>query len=108
MPTDYVQWAAATIITIIAVARITKLITEDNWPPAQWARDKWFDLFAPESAWRELVICPFCAAPYIAAIDLTVAYFTNMHPLWWAFNIWLTVSYLAAIVVSRDIPAEDR
>lgn len=108
MPTDYMQYAVAAIVTVIAVARVTKLITEDTWPPAQWGRDRWFDMFGPTSGWRELVICPFCTAPYVAAIDLAVAYFTDMHPIWWAVNIWLAVSYLAAIVVARDIPAEDR
>ena len=95
-------WVAATLVAVLSTARLTKLLTEDNWPPARWVRDKWIARF--QGDWGELVTCPFCAAPYIAAGVLAWGWFTEFQWAWWAFNGWLAVAYVAAIVVARDIP----
>lgn len=92
---------AAAAVTIVAVARLTRLIVFDTYPPAAWVRNKWRD-FTGESDWSKLVDCPYCAAPYLAAGVLAWGYFTDWQVAWWAFCIWLSVSYLAAILVVFD------
>jgi len=45
---------------------------------------------------------PFLHGSHIAAITLLIGYFSDLHFLWWAFFGWLSVSYLAAMLVARD------
>jgi len=103
VPEDALTWAAAALVAVLAVARLTKLLTEDTWPPAAWLRGKWVDRFN-DSSWAELFICPFCMAPWVAVLVLATGWISDLHPAWWAFNGWLAVSYVAAIVVAYDIP----
>lgn len=106
VPTDVAGWVAVTLVTVLATARVTKLLTEDSWPPAAWLRDRWWGLFAEDSAWRELFVCPFCMAPYVAAAVMAAGWFSDGNIVWWAVCGWLSVSYVAAMVVARDIPPE--
>lgn len=101
MPTDTWTWIAATVVAVLGTARLTRLITEDEWPPAQWVRDKWVAK-TNGSGWEMLFLCPFCMAPYIAVFTLLSGYLSDLHFLWWAFFGWLSVSYLAASYVARD------
>jgi hypothetical protein len=94
---------AAAFVGVIAVARATRLITQDSWPPAVKARAAWSNLVR-HGAWAELVECPFCAAPYLAAADLLWAVWSGLDWLWWVANVWAAGSYLASIVVVRDEP----
>lgn len=101
MPTDTWTWIAATVVAVLGTARLTRLVTEDEWPPAQWLRDRWVAR-TNGSGWEMLFLCPFCMAPYIAAATMLAGYFSDLHFLWWAFFGWLSVSYLAASYVARD------
>lgn len=76
-------------------------MTEDEWPPVQWVRNKWIAV-TNGSGWELLFLCPYCMAPYIAAATLITGWWSDLHFLWWAFFGWLSVSYLSAIVVAFD------
>ena len=103
MPTDIATWIAASLVAVLSVGRLARLLTEDTWPPAVWIRSRWVGWTAG-TGWDELFVCPFCMAPWVAVFVLGAGYFSDLHFLWWAFNGWLAVSYVAAMIVARDIP----
>jgi hypothetical protein len=104
----------------VAVARATRLVTSDKYPPAVWVRVHWINFAGSRDRmhdWAELAECPFCFAPYAAAVDLTWAVWSgaagdpgmwSWGGWWWLVNVWAAVSYVAAMIVVRDEPpAED-
>ena len=101
MPEDVATWIAAALVAVLGTARLTRLLTEDDWPPVQWFRNKWIAV-TNGSGWESLFLCPFCMAPYIAAFCLLTGWLSGLHFVWWAFFGWLAVSYLAAMVVVKD------
>lgn len=92
---------AAFVIGVVSVARLTRLITQDTYPPVVWLRVWWEDL-TDGTGWEKLATCPWCAAPYIAAAIGAWGWLTDFQTAWWVVNIWLAGSYLAAMVVIRD------
>ena len=107
-------YLAAFLLGVVAVGRATRLVTSDAYPPMAWWRDKWDNLTANRGyTWQPLFTCPFCFAPYAAAIDLAWVAVAGVEPdgfwswAWWLTNIWAAGSYLAAIVVVYDEPAEE-
>lgn len=112
MTHDPVTLVAAVLVGTLAVARCTRLVTSDEWPPVLWVRMRWLTWAANGRAWRQgwadLLTCPFCFAPYAAAGDLTLAWVSDLATWWWLLNLWAAVAYVAAMVVARDEPpAED-
>lgn len=107
--------ATALIVGTLAVARATRLATSDAYPPAVWVRVKWLNL-THNGKWSPLLTCPFCFAPYAAAIDLAWALAVDLTAFpdawsagwwWWVVNLWAAVSYVAAMIVVRDEPPEE-
>lgn len=116
----------AAVVGMIAVARATRLITSDAYPPARALRVWWWNQTAGKGGWRAgwamLLVdpddpegsgCPFCFAPYAAALDLGWALWAGAPAgggwgtwagWWWAVNVWAAGSYLAAMLVARDEP----
>lgn len=107
----------AALVGTVAVARAVRLITSDAYPPMEWVRLWWVNHTEVKGGWREgwapLLTCPFCAAPYAAAVDLTWAVLARHGLLtgtgtwgiaWWLVNGWAAVSYAAAMLVVRDEP----
>lgn len=92
---------AAAIIGILSIARLTRLLTQDTFPPAVWFRIKW-DTITKEGAWAMLAHCHFCLAPWIAIPIGAWALLSDFHWSWWLFNGWLAVAYLASMVVHFD------
>lgn len=107
---DPLTLLAAFVVGFIAIGRAARLATHDDWPPGRWLRN-WWVTHAGES-WGPLWLCPFCWAPYAAAIDLVWAVLSNLDAhrfwgaSWWIINVWAALSYLAAILVARDEPEE--
>lgn len=105
--------AAAVLIGTLAVARATRLATEDSFPPIERLRAYWFRVVREE--WQPLLQCAFCFAPYAAAVDLTWGWTSHSElgahsptsTAWWVVNLWAASSYAAAMIVARDTP-EDR
>lgn len=97
-------------VGVLSVARFTRLVTHDTWPPFEWLRPR---VAAKLGGWAELVVCPFCAAPYLMAGQMV--WFGLLYDLaglhsdaftwgWLVPNLWFALSYLAAIVVAYDQP----
>jgi hypothetical protein len=101
--TDPWVLAAAAVIGTLAVARATRLVTHDTWPPMLRVR-AWWGSLVHHGPWVDLVECPFCFAPYAAAVDLLWAVWSGLDWVWWVVNVWAAFSYLAAIVVAYDEP----
>ena len=95
------------IIGTISVARTARLITHDTFPPIEWARPR---IAAKLGKWQDLVVCPFCIAPYLMAgqiIWFSALYHTSAFDYWWLLpNLWWTASYASAIIVAYDQPEE--
>lgn len=98
-------WVALAIL-VIGTARIVRLIAFDAYPPAAWLRVKWDDA-THQSDWNKLLHCAYCLAPWVAILNL-IAYELTLNlgeaylSAWYLANLWLTVSYLAAILVAYD------
>lgn len=96
-----VEWIIAFLVGTVAVARLTRLVVFDQYPPAAWLRSKW-DSWTNTSMWNPLLHCGYCTAPWIAAPWLAWGWFTDLQAAWWLASLWLAGSYLAAIVVVHD------
>ena len=109
----------AFLLAVVGTARATRLVVHDSWPPAEAFRVWWTNQTEVKGGWRRdwsvLVTCPFCASPYIAAVVLGSGIIagvwdpdlSTLAGWWWVLAAWATVSYLAAMLVLRDEPAED-
>lgn len=101
--------AAAALIAVLAVGRAARLLTHDDFPPAERLRSWWL---VHTGDWGPLFNCPFCMAPYLAAGDLAWVLIAGVHPddfwsnAWWVVNAWAALSYAAAILVAYDEPPE--
>jgi hypothetical protein len=108
--TDSSPWLllVAAVVSVLAVARFTRLLVHDDFPPALWLRQAYTDA-VPEQ-WAGLVTCPFCLAPWLELVSLLWAWFGGLDlttlagALWWLTHTWFALSYLAAMVVVRDQP----
>jgi len=92
---------AAVIVGTLSIARLTRLITQDTFPPAVWLRIKWDDA-TEGSGWNSLLHCHWCIAPWITLPIGLWGWLTNLQPAWWVFNAWLAVAYIASMIVERD------
>ena len=120
--TDPLTLTAAFILGTIAVARATRLATSDGYPPAIAVRRWWWNQTIAKGDWRagwaKLLVghhpedpgCPFCFAPYAAAVNLAwvlaagVGWDGFWSQAWWVVNLWAAGSYLSAAFVVRDEP----
>jgi hypothetical protein len=100
--TDPLIIAAAVAVGLLSVARITRLIVDDDFPPVAWMRREY--MARTSASWATLPTCAFCVAPYVGAVGLAWALASDLNPAWWVFNGWLAGSYLASMIVVRDTP----
>lgn len=99
------------VIGVLATARLTKLIVEDDWPPTMWFREWYIVKLTKGNGWAKLVECVFCVAPWVALVNVGLAWLSfdgdGSLDWWWLIpNLWLATSYAAAMTVARDIPPE--
>lgn len=99
-------WAAAFVIGSLAVARVTRLIVDDDFPPTMWLRRTYVS--HTSEAWGKLVECPFCFSFWLAAADTGWAFGTKLHWTWWLVNLIFAGAYVAAMVTVRDLPPDQR
>ena len=95
----------AFVIGSVSVARMTRLVVDDDMPMFMWFREWW--ITHTNDAWGILVTCPFCVSVWLAAADTAWAFGSDLHWTWWFFNLFLAGAYLAAMINVRDIPPED-
>jgi hypothetical protein len=91
---------AAVIVGVLSTARLTRLVTEDSWPPVVWLRMQW-DRITDHGPWYDLVDCPWCLAPWLVAPNLILAVVTDLHPAWWIINGWLAASLATSWVAIK-------
>lgn len=91
------------IVATLGTARITKLLVEDTFPPAARLRALWVRAFQ-DSPWVDLFLCAFCMSVWVAAANVAAGWLSDWHTVWWLVNGWLSVAYLAGIIIARDIP----
>ena len=103
---DIPVWVAV-LIGIVSTARMTRLITHDDFPPVEAVRNWW--VRHTNDSWGSLILCPFCLAPYLTAVQIT--WFLLLWDEGWLFtwfwllpHAWWAVSYVVAIIVSYDQP----
>lgn len=102
-------YAVAALLVVVTAARLTRLITQDAYPPVAWLRAKWDDA-TDGSDWNIMLHCHWCLAPWLTLPMLALAYFAlvghrpDFHPwhLVWLFAAWMTLSYLASWLVNND------
>jgi len=99
---EAVDFLVTALVTIGAVARVTRLITRDRFPfgPVRdWALTRY-----GEHGWLpELLHCPWCTGVWISLPGALSAYFWH-DQLWWQLAAgFLALSFLAsALVVLTD------
>lgn len=105
------EWVVAAVIAVLSVARTARLLIFDDFPPVMWARIRvraWVK--NEDSKWLGLLDCPFCMGPYLAAGMGVWAWLAwtgdTFHWTWWVINGWWAASYVAAMIVAYDEPAE--
>lgn len=94
-------WVAAFVLSVVASARITRLVVFDHWPPAVWFRMKW-DQWTNDGPWSFLVHCGYCFNVWAALAVVGSGWLSDWHTAWWLVTGWLSVSYLGAVFVAFD------
>ena len=96
----------AFLVGVVATARATRLLAQDHWPPVIRLRNWWIGKVPLD--WGILVECPFCLSPWLGLPNVLLAWASGLAWWWWVPNLWFAGAYLAAIVVVRDEPEDDR
>lgn len=107
---EHLTLLAAFLLGTLGVARATRLVVADTWPPMVWLRLRWATWTAQterREGWEPLLSCPWCASPWLAAGSLTWAYLADLPTAWWLVHLWLAGSMLAGMIVLRDEPPEE-
>ena len=89
------------VLGVLSTARLTRLVTQDTFPPIVWFRMKWDDL-TDDGPWSKLVHCHWCMAPWLTIPVGLWGWLTNLQTAWWVFNGWLAAAYVASMIVERD------
>lgn len=94
----------------VGVARLTRIIVHDSYPPAVWWRKVW-ERITNGGPWNLLFTCPWCLAPWLALVCILWWWvLIPLHPAWmfawWAWWGMLAVGYAATMIYVRDEPSE--
>lgn len=113
-PELVVVLAAAAVLAALATARVARLLIYDAFPPVEWARLRYITWANRKgentyrAKWAVLATCPYCLAPYLAAINLGWALASGLDwtapwgAAWWLCNALAALAYVAAIIVAYD------
>lgn len=94
-------WFFAAVLTVLASARLARLIVFDVFPPVVWLRER-FLIRTGGTAWEKLATCHYCLTFWTTSSIVGVGYVTGLAWWWWMIVASLGLSYAAAIVVSYD------
>jgi hypothetical protein len=107
-------WVAVALVTVVSVARITRLLVADKFPPIKYLRDI-YEERTDGTGWQWLALCGYCVAPWVTLVVLGTGLWAGIYSqytersydnvgftIWWLFNAWWAISYLAAILMSND------
>jgi len=99
----------AIIVAIVGVARLTRAIVHDDFPPFVWWRIKW-STWTKDGPWAKLFHCWWCLSFWVALVCIGWFLLTVVHAFflwtWWIFWGGLALSYLATMLIVRDEPKE--
>lgn len=95
------------ITAILGVGRLTRVIVYDDFPPSVWWRIKWAE-FTHDGPWNKLFTCWWCLSFWVMLVTIGLFSLTFVAVwiawVWWVFYGALAMSYLSAIIISRDTP----
>lgn len=111
---DWFVSMLAILTGILGVARLTRIVVYDDFPPAIWLRmtvERLLDRGPYARAWSKIVTCWWCLAPWLALVCiLWWMFLVPLHPAWlyawWAWWGMLAGGYVATMVIVRDTPKE--
>jgi hypothetical protein len=92
---------AAVIVGTMSAARITRLVTQDSFPPVVRFRMFW-DAKTEGNGWNTLFHCHWCLSLWVTPAIGAWGWLSNLHASWWIFNLLVAASYVAAMIVERD------
>jgi len=98
---DWPHLIAAVVVGILSAARLTRLVTSDDFPPTVWLRVAYANL-TRHGVWSSLLQCLWCFGPWMTLVIGTWAVLSDLHWTWWAFNGWLAASYVVSMIVFHD------
>jgi hypothetical protein len=92
-------------VAVLGVARLTRAIVYDDFPPSVWVRDLWRRM-TREGEWMMLLFCWWCLAFWVALACIGW-WIGGQHVEWVAWAWWifwggLAIGYLAPMVIVRD------
>lgn len=97
-----VETVYAVLVAWFGTARLTRIATYDDYPPAEWLRTRWIALVGEK--WGKLATCIWCGQPYIVLICMGWAYWSDFAWHWWAFWAWMALSQAGSTLLSYDEP----
>lgn len=95
------DWVMVAVVTVLSVARLTRLLTWDSFPPSIWVRTK-FDDLTKDGKWSLLVHCGYCFSVWAAFGVVLWGYWSDWNTFWWIVNGSLAAAYVGAIVMAND------
>lgn len=118
MTTELILYFAfAFFINVFAVARLTRLVVDDDFPPVMDLRARWYKLWTDKDGnlsgrramWAEGLDCAFCVSFWIALVNGLFAWLSfngdgKLDWWWWVPNLIFAGAYLAAMINKRDLP----
>lgn len=104
---------AAVLVAILGIARLTRAIVYDDFPPSVWWRmtwERWMDRGPWWRMWTKLFTCWWCLSFWVALFCIGWWMLTIAFPVliwtWWVFWGGLALAYVATMVIVRDTPKE--
>jgi undecaprenyl pyrophosphate phosphatase UppP len=102
-------WIAllAIVVGVVGVARLTRAIVHDDFPPSVWWRMQW-SKWTNDGPWAKLFLCWWCLSFWVALVCIGWFLLIDVAPFflwsWWIFWGGLALGYLAAMLIVRDEP----
>lgn len=101
--------ALAIIVGIVGVARLTRVVVYDDFPPSVWWRNQW-SIWTKDGPWAKLFHCWWCLSFWVALVCIGWFLLVDVHPFflwsWWIFWGALALGYLSTMLIVRDEPKE--
>jgi hypothetical protein len=88
------------VLVCLAVYRVTRLITVDEFPPVKLLRDMVQAKFGEDSAVGYLVECPWCASVYVGAVIVGLTVLSAELPV--PALVWPTSSVISGWLAMKE------
>jgi len=96
------EWFLILFVTTIATARMTRLVTQDTFPPMAMFREWWEVRFADKGDWVLLFLCHWCFGFWAAIFNIGLGLVSDTATWWWIINVMACVAYAASFAVHHD------